>query len=148
MILLHASKIWTKSIHFNPHNFELFQNKKKRILETISDKALMPFWKTFLYLKQISNTTIFQYFKNYGSPTPVTRSKVTKTHIIFHNIGGSFFQYMYFMHIFLVLYLQVEYVEWSTYVLHCFQNLCNYFQFHLQNNQMYQPSVPNVMPLT
>ena len=35
-------------------NFDLFDKKKKKKKElTIFDKALMPFWKTFLWLTQL-----------------------------------------------------------------------------------------------
>ena len=50
---------------------------------TIFDKGLAPFYKTFLWLKQLFDATInlkiiiFQCSKNYGSPTRVTRLKVT-----------------------------------------------------------------------
>ena len=61
-------------------NFELFDWKKKMFFKTTFDKTLMPFWKTFLSLKQLFDakvinlkTTIFQFSKNYGSPTRVTR---------------------------------------------------------------------------
>ena len=47
------------------------------------DKVLTPFWKTFLWLKQLFDakllnleTIIFQCSINYGSPTRVTRLKV------------------------------------------------------------------------
>ena len=29
-------------------NFKIFDQKKKQVLKTIFDKALTPFWKTFL----------------------------------------------------------------------------------------------------
>ena len=32
--------------------------KKQKFFETIFDKALMPFWKTFLWLKQLFNAKI------------------------------------------------------------------------------------------
>ena len=73
-------------------NFELFdqkkkkKKKKKRSFKTIFNKALIPFWKTFLYLKQLFNakllitinfqTTIFQCSKQYDSLIDVTRLKV------------------------------------------------------------------------
>ena len=47
---------------------------------------LTPFWKTFLRYKQLFDTNffflktiIFQRSKNYGSPTPVTRSKTASS---------------------------------------------------------------------
>ena len=63
-------------------NIELFDKKWLSIF----DKVLTPFWKTFLWLKQLLDyklllymfkTIIFQCFKNYSSPTRVTRFKVT-----------------------------------------------------------------------
>ena len=38
-------------------NFELF-DKKIGFLKTIFDKALTPFWETFLYLKQLFNAKL------------------------------------------------------------------------------------------
>ena len=52
---------------------------KPDFLKTIFDKALRPFWKTFLLLKELFNgdvlifNTIFQCSKNCDSPTRVTR---------------------------------------------------------------------------
>ena len=44
-------------------NFELFDKKqtKKRGFKTIFEKALTPFWKTFLWLKQLVNATLLIY---------------------------------------------------------------------------------------
>ena len=39
-------------------DFELFDKKKTRFLKTIFDKALTPFWKTFLQLKQLFNAKL------------------------------------------------------------------------------------------
>ena len=40
-------------------NFELFEKKKRKsFLKTIFDKALTPFWKTFLSLKQLFNSKL------------------------------------------------------------------------------------------
>ena len=33
-------------------NFEIF-DKKRNVFKAIFDKALTPFWKTFIYLKQL-----------------------------------------------------------------------------------------------
>ena len=59
-------------------NFVLFDKKWL----TIFNKVLTPFWKTFLWLKQLFDAKmliqrlIFQCSKNYGTPRRVTRLKV------------------------------------------------------------------------
>ena len=70
-------------------NFVLFDRKWL----TIFDKVLTPFWKMFLWLKQLfdakiliqscdeyTKTIIFQCSKNYGTPTCVTRLKSCTKH--------------------------------------------------------------------
>ena len=77
---------------FGPHAGEFEQNRMVQTIQnfvlfdkkwlTIIDKVLAPFWKTFLWLKQLFDakllilTIIFQCSKNYGTPTRVTRLKV------------------------------------------------------------------------
>ena len=63
-------------------NFELLR-QKTGFFKTIFDKALAPFWKTFLQLKQLFNAKLLisrllscQCSKNYISPTRVTRLQV------------------------------------------------------------------------
>ena len=55
MFVLHAGEIWTKPYgpNYQAQIFELFDKKKKKkknhgVFKTIFDKALAPFWKTFL----------------------------------------------------------------------------------------------------
>ena len=109
MFVPYASEIWTKSIGPNYKKLWAFwqekkktkQNKTKRVLKNIFDKALTPFWKTFLQVKHLFDakllistppsfsvpqitvvqtinfhTTVFQCSTNYGSSTRVTRLKV------------------------------------------------------------------------
>ena len=48
MFVPHASEIWKKNrMVQTTQNFEIF-DKKTFFLKTIFDKALTPFWKTFL----------------------------------------------------------------------------------------------------
>ena len=77
-------EIWTKLYGPKYTNFWAF-DKKPGFLKNISDKALTPIWKTFMYLKQLLNAKllisrlpsgIFQCSKNYGSQTSVTRLNV------------------------------------------------------------------------
>ena len=61
-------------------NLEVFD--KKPFFKTIFDKALKPFWKTFLLLKQLLNAKLlisrlsFSVFKNHCSPTHVGPNQV------------------------------------------------------------------------
>ena len=58
-------------------NFDFF-DKKPGVLKNIFDKPLTLFWKTFLWLKQLSDAEllILSVFQKYGSPTRATRLKV------------------------------------------------------------------------
>ena len=47
MFVLHASEFERNRMAQTTRNFELF-DKKPGFLKTILDKALAPFWKTFL----------------------------------------------------------------------------------------------------
>ena len=57
----------------------LKKEKKNRVLQmpsnAIFNKALTPFWKTFLQLKQMFNAYLF-YSRNFGNLTYVTRLEV------------------------------------------------------------------------
>ena len=81
MFVPHASENWTKSYGTNYMKCWTFW-QKTGVFKTIFDKALTPFWKTFLWLQQLFyaklliQTTIFQCSKKFGSPTHVTRLKV------------------------------------------------------------------------
>ena len=73
-------------------NFVLFDKKWL----TIFDKMLMPFWKMFLWLKQLFNakisvhqTFIVQCSKNYGTPTVVTRLKIAPNMVNLINLNKN-----------------------------------------------------------
>ena len=54
----YTSEIWTKSYGPNYTKFWAFWQKSE-VSKTIFDKALTPFWKTFLWLKQLFNAKLF-----------------------------------------------------------------------------------------